>query len=74
MDTSSFGIWAMIAFWASAIGGIVIAVNWARLRGGKPVDRDLLIKSLKKRLDCGEITSQEYEKKLAAIRKTDKTG
>ena len=64
MDTSSFGFWAMIAFWASAIGGIVIGIGWARARGKNPVDQEALIKSLKSRLESGEITQDEFEKKL----------
>ena len=35
MDTREFGILAMIAFWASAAGGIAIAISWARFRGKK---------------------------------------
>jgi hypothetical protein len=45
MDTSSFG------FWASAIGGILIGISWARARGNNPVDREVLIKSLQHRLE-----------------------
>jgi len=67
MDTSSFGFWAMIAFWGSAIGGIVIGIRWARARGKNPVDRELLVKSLQHRLETGEITQEEYEKKLNAL-------
>jgi putative membrane protein len=67
MDTSSFGFWAMIAFWGSAIGSILIGISWARARGRNPVDRELLIKSLKSRLESGEITPEEYEKKLKGV-------
>jgi len=67
MDTSSFGFWAMIAFWGSAISGIVIGISWARARGKNPVDRKLLVKSLQHRLESGEITQQDYEKKLNAL-------
>ena len=67
MDTWSFGVWAMIAFWASAIGGIVIGISWARMRGRNPVSRDLQLKSLQARLDAGELTPEEYEKKRAAV-------
>jgi putative membrane protein len=67
MDTSSYGIWAMIAFWASAIGGIVIGITWAKSRGSNPVSRDLLIKSLKARLESGEITQDEYDRKVTEI-------
>jgi len=68
MNTSSFGFWAMLAFWASAIGGIVIGISWAKTRGRKPVDTALQIKSLQSRLESGEITPEEYEKKLDAVR------
>lgn len=67
MDTSSFGFWAMIAFWASAIGGILIGISWARGRNKNPVSRELQIKSLQYRLEAGEITREEYEKKLDAL-------
>jgi putative membrane protein len=68
MDMSSFGFWAMIAFWGSAIGGILIAISWVRARGKNPVDQELLIKSLRSRLESGEITREEYEKKLNEVR------
>lgn len=67
MDTSSFGFLAMIAFWASAVGGIVIGISWAHGRGRKPVDRELLVKSLQSRLKAGEITREEYEQKLNSL-------
>jgi len=67
METSDFGVWAMIAFWGSAVGGIAIAISWARSRGGTPVKRDLLVQSLKRRLEAGEISQAEYEKKLAGL-------
>jgi len=67
MDTSSFGFWAMIAFWGSAISGIVIGISWSRTRNKNPVDRGLLIKSLQRRLESREITQEEYQKKLNAL-------
>jgi putative membrane protein len=67
MDTSEFGFWAMIIFWGTALGGIATAIVWARMRGTNPVDRELLVKSLQKRLQAGEISQQEYEKKLAEL-------
>jgi putative membrane protein len=72
MDFSSFGVWAMIAFWASAIGGIVIGVSWARTRGKNPVDRESLVKSLQSRLESGEITREDYEKKLSTLPRAGK--
>jgi putative membrane protein len=67
MDTSSVGFWAMIAFWASAIGGMVIGISWARAKGRNPAGRDTIMKSLKARLDAGEISREEYERKLAEL-------
>lgn len=67
MDTSGFGFWAMIVFWGTAIGGIATAITWARMKGRHPVDRKLLIKSLQQRLEAGEISQEEYDKKLAEL-------
>ena len=67
MDTADFGFWAMIIFWGAAIGGIATAISWARMKGKNPVDRDLLVKSLQRRLEAGEISQDEYEKKLAGL-------
>jgi len=67
MDTSGFGFWAMIVFWGTAIGGIVTAISWARLKGRNPVNRELLLKSLQKRLEEGEISQQEYDRKRAEL-------
>lgn len=36
---SEFGLWAMLAFWGSAVGGVLLAVAWARSNGGKRADR-----------------------------------
>jgi putative membrane protein len=63
-DSDSFGLWAMFAFWGSAIGGIFLAVQWANRKSKKsPAPRDVIIKSLKKRLDDGGISQEEYEKR-----------
>ena len=67
MNNPEFGIWAMIAFWASAVGGIAVAITWARSRGRGPGNRDLLVQSLKRRLEAGEISQAEYEKRLAGL-------
>ena len=64
MNDPNFGFWAMIAFWASAVGGIVIGISWARGRRRNPVPRKLLVKSLQSRLEAGEITREEYDRKL----------
>ena len=67
METSEFGFWAMLVFWGSAIGGIVLGISWAKRRGGNPVARDLLQKSLKARFEKGELDKDEYNKRLAAL-------
>ncbi|MBV1875230.1 MAG: SHOCT domain-containing protein [Cycloclasticus sp.] len=65
MNSSDFGLWAMLAFWASAIGGIYLAVKWANKKGKKsPAPRDVMIKSLDKRLAEGEISPEEYQRRL----------
>ncbi len=64
-DSDSFGLWAMFAFWGSAIGGIFLAVQWANRKSKKsPAPRDVIIKSLDKRLRDGEITQEEYQQKI----------
>ena len=67
MDTADFGFWAMIIFWGTAIGGIATAISWARMKGRNPVTREQLIKSLQKRLEAGDISQDEYDKKLAEL-------
>ena len=67
MDTADFGFWAMIIFWGTAIGGIATAITWARMKGKNPVDRELLVKSLQRRLEAGEISQDEYHRKLAEL-------
>jgi putative membrane protein len=67
MNTADFGFWAMIIFWGTAIGGIATAITWARMKGRNPVDRELLLKSLRRRLEAGEISQDEYDKKLAEL-------
>ena len=67
MDTTDFGFWAMIIFWGTAIGGIATAITWARMKGRNPVDRELLVKSLQRRLEAGEISQDEYDKRLAEL-------
>jgi uncharacterized membrane protein len=57
----------MIIFWGAAIGGVATAISWARMKGKNPVNQDLLVKSLQRRLEAGEISQDEYEKKLAGL-------
>ncbi len=67
-DSDSFGLWAMFAFWGSAIGGIFLAVQWANRKSKKsPAPRDVIIKSLDKRLRDGEITQEEYQQKINTL-------
>lgn len=68
MDSSDFGLWAMLAFWGSAIGGIFLAVQWANRRSKKsPAPKSTILLSLKKRLDEGEISQEEYDKRIANL-------
>jgi putative membrane protein len=67
MTNSDFGIWAMLIFWGSAIGGILLGISWAKRKGGNPVGREQLLKSLEQRLERGEITQEEYEKRVKEL-------
>ncbi|MCB1752540.1 MAG: hypothetical protein KDI74_12530 [Gammaproteobacteria bacterium] len=67
MDKSEFGIWAMLAFWGSALGGIALAITWARSRKRNPATREQIMKSLQQRLEKGEISRQEYARRIAEI-------
>jgi uncharacterized membrane protein len=71
MDTSTTGFWAMILCWVSAIGGIVTAILWAASKRRQPLDRELLIRSMDRRLKAGEISQAEYDKKLDDLRQTE---
>ena len=64
MDYSKTGFWAMILCWVSAIGGIAMAILWAASKRRQPLDRELLIRSLDRRLNDGDISQAEYDKKL----------
>lgn len=70
MGSSDFGIWAMLAFWASAIGGVVGAIRWAGSRRHNPASRELIVHSLEKRLEEGEISQEEFDRKLAELSKS----
>ena len=67
MESADFGIWAMLMFWASAAGGILLAIIWAKRRNSNPVSRELLMRSLKKRLEQGEISQDEFDKRIEAL-------
>ena len=63
-DFDNFGLWAMFAFWGSAIGGIILAFKWASKKSKKsPAPKSVILLSLKKRLENGEITEEEYWKR-----------
>ncbi|MCW8944737.1 MAG: SHOCT domain-containing protein [Sedimenticola sp.] len=68
MDTTEFGFWAMLVFWGSALGGIALGISWAKMKGRNPVSRSLLEKSLKRRLEQGEITQDEFDQKISELR------
>ena len=71
MNCEDFGIWAMLVFWGSAIGGIAFGISWAKSRSRKsPVQRELLQKSLRQRLERGELSQQEYDKRIREIERT----
>ena len=67
MDTSEFGFWAMLVFWGTAIGGIATAITWARMKGRNPASRDAIVRSLQKRLEEGEISQEEFDRKLGEL-------
>ena len=71
MDMSEFGVWAMIVFWGSALGGIAFAISWARSRSHNPVTKEQLLNSLKQRLEKSEISQQEYDRRVAEINARD---
>lgn len=68
MGSDNFGIVAMFAFWASAIGGIALAISWAKSKG-QSASNEAIQKSLKKRLDDGELTQEQYEQRLNELEK-----
>ena len=64
-EPGSFGLWAMFSFWISAIGGIYLAIKWASRKGKKsPAPPEVIIKSLKKRLADGDISEEEYQRRI----------
>lgn len=65
------GLWLMLAFWLSAIGGVLAAVAWARSRNRNPVRRDLLRRLLKERMERGEISQAAYEQRLRELDQRD---
>ena len=71
VDISKTGFWAMILCWVSAIGGIAMAILWAASKRRPPIDREILIKSLDRRLNDGEISRAEYDKKLDDLQREE---
>ena len=62
-----FGIWAMLIFWGSAIGGIVLGISWAKSKRRNPVDRQTLLQLLERQRERGEIDDDEYRARLSRI-------
>jgi hypothetical protein len=71
MDVSTTGFWAMILCWVSAIGGIATAILWAASKRRQPLDKNLLIRSLDRRLKTGEISQVQYDKKLKDLQQEE---
>jgi putative membrane protein len=71
MEVSKTGFWAMILCWVSAIGGVAMAILWAASKRRPPLDRELLIKSLDRRLNDGEISQADYDKKLNDLQREE---
>jgi uncharacterized membrane protein len=67
MESSDFGIWAMLLFWASAAGGIALAISWGKSRNKNPVDKQQIEKSLKIRLQRGELEQDEYDRRIREL-------
>ena len=62
-----FGIWAMVFFWLSAAGSISWAIRWALRKEGPAIDREVMIKSLEKRLQEGELSQEEFARRVAEL-------
>lgn len=62
----------MLVFWGTALGSIALGISWARIKGRNPVRRAQLEKSLRRRLVAGEITPEEYDRRMAALPKDDR--
>ncbi len=62
-----FGIWAMVFFWLSAAGSISWAIRWALRKEGPAVDREVVIRSLEKRRQEGELSREEFDRRIAEL-------
>ncbi len=69
MDAPGFGILAMFAFWTSAIGGIILAISWSNSKNRNQADTQIILLSLKRRLEEGEISQDEYDKKVVELKR-----
>lgn len=67
MDTSSAGFWIMLGFWGSALGGIALAIIWVRAKGRNPVSKLMLREHLKQRYERGELSEEEYRRRLSEL-------
>lgn len=72
METSEIGFWLMIAFWGSAIGSIAFGISWAKRKGRSPVNDELILTSLKKRLEKGEMTQERYDSEVRKLNRSNK--
>jgi len=57
----------MWIFWGSAIGSIALGITWAKAKGRNPVNKELLKKSLNQRLERGEISREEYDRRIREL-------
>ena len=51
----------------SALGGIAFAITWAKSRSRNPATREQIINSLKQRLEKGELSQQDFARRMAEI-------
>jgi uncharacterized membrane protein len=63
----------MLLFWASAAGGIALAIRWGLTRKSDPGNRQRIAESLKKRLQRGELTQEEYDRRMLELEKRTPT-
>lgn len=57
----------MLGFWGSALGGIALAIIWVKAKGRNPVSRTMLRDNLKQRFERGELSEEEYRRKLGEL-------
>ncbi len=57
----------MLGFWGSALGGIALGIAWVKAKGRNPVSKTLLRKNLQQRYEQGELSEEEYRRKLEEL-------